>query len=151
MEKFLIFTIQGRRYGLPSKLINEVAVVEKVFPLPLVPDYIKGIINRYSTPYALIDAGLLLLKTPSTEARKAVVLKETVEKLALLIDDVTDIADVEDEELLKVEQEAGDGGAPEFIESSFDWQGEAALCLNMGELIRFLKEADLSAGESGGR
>jgi purine-binding chemotaxis protein CheW len=145
LEKYLIFTVQGRHYTLPSKLISEVAAVEKVFPLPLVPDYVRGIINRYSAPYALIDVGLLLFKAPS-QAAKAVVLKETVDKLAFLIDDVTDIADVGPDQLFKVEQESEDGesAVSGLIESSFEWQGEPVFCLNVGELIRFMKSLDSS-------
>jgi purine-binding chemotaxis protein CheW len=141
VEKFLIFTIQGRRYTLPSNLISEVAVVEKVFPLPLVPDYVRGIINRYSAPYALIDVGLLLLKTPS-EAAKSVVLKETVDKLAFLIDDVTDIADVTQDKLFKVDQgpESGESTASGFVESFFDWQGEQVFCISIRELVQRIKK-----------
>jgi purine-binding chemotaxis protein CheW len=145
IEKYLIFTIRGRRYTIPSKLISEVAVVEKIFPLPLVPDYVRGIINRYSAPYALLDVGLLLLKAPS-EAAKVVVLKETVDKLAFLIDDVIDIADVGPEHLLKVEKEA-ENEVSGLVESSFDWQGEPVFCLNVKELIQFIKALDNGSGE----
>jgi len=144
-EKYLIFTVQGRRYTLPSKLVSEVTAVEKIFPLPLVPDYIRGIINRYSAPYALIDVGILLFKVPS-QAAKAVVLKETVDKLAFLIDDVTDFADVGPDQLLKVEKEESKNSASGFIESFFNWQGEPVFCLDIKELIQIIRSLD-TAGE----
>ena len=67
-EKYLIFTILDETYALPSRLIGEIALLDTVYPLPLLPPYIPGIINRYSAPYALIDIGLLLRKTATPRA-----------------------------------------------------------------------------------
>jgi purine-binding chemotaxis protein CheW len=129
--------IQNSRYALPSALISEVAVVERVFPLPLVPGYVRGLINRYSTPYALIDIGLLLFNIPSG-ASKTVVLKESVDKLAFLIDDVLDIADIARDKLLKVEQESEE--AMPLIESSFEWQGGPVFCIGVGDFARRIRK-----------
>ena len=101
MEKYIIFTVKEKRYALPSTVISEVTVLEKVFPLPLVPDYVRGMINRYSVPYALIDISFLLSKDTS-DAKKVIVLKEEIDKLALLIDDVTDIVDIPANSLMEV-------------------------------------------------
>jgi len=137
IEKYLIFTVQDKRYALPSKLISEVAALEKVFPLPLVPAYVRGIINRYSVPYALIDISLLFLKDAS-KARKVVVLKEEVDKLALLIDDVTDIADLPSDKLFKTEPEEADiSGA---IHAFFEWKDTPVFCLDTKELISRIRQ-----------
>ena len=131
-EKHLIFAVRDKWYALPSKLISEVAILEKVFPLPLVPEYVRGIINRYSVPYALIDIGFLFNKDAS-DAGKVIVLKEDVDKLALLIDDVTDIADLSPEKLVKTEPEEADiSGA---VSAYFEWKGNPVFCLDMLELI----------------
>ncbi|MDR0600580.1 MAG: chemotaxis protein CheW [Treponema sp.] len=142
-EKYLIFMIQDGLYALPSRLIGEVTVFEKAFPLPLVPGYVRGIINRYSVPYALIDIGFLLVKNPSA-GTKVIVLKEEVDKLAFLIDDVTDIADIAPGDLLKIEREESAGSAePEgmgkLVGSSFEWKGRRVFCLETGELIGRIK------------
>ncbi|MDR2576386.1 MAG: chemotaxis protein CheW [Treponema sp.] len=117
IEKFLIFTIQERWYALPAKTISEVTVLEEVFPLPLAPEYVKGIINRYSIPYALIDIKFLLIND-SSNARKMIVFKEEIDKLAFLIDDVTDIADIPSDQLMKIEQED-----TALINALFEWKG----------------------------
>jgi purine-binding chemotaxis protein CheW len=142
-EKYLVFTVREKRYALPSKIISEVAALEKVFPLPLVPDYVRGIINRYSVPYALIDISFLLLKEASN-ARKVIVLKEEVDKLALLIDDVADIADLPPEKLMKTEQEAEDISAS--VSAFFEWKGHPVLCLDTEELLNRIKQ---DFGQSG--
>ena len=136
-ENYLIFSVQDKFYALPSKFISEVAVLEKIFPLPLVPDYVRGIINRYSVPYALIDLAHLLLNI-SSKAGKVIVLKEEVDKLALLIDDVTDIADLDPEKMMRTESE--DSAISASINAFFEWKGSHVLCLDTSELISRIKQ-----------
>jgi len=137
LQKFLIFTIGDERYALPSGIIGEVAVLEKAFPLPLVPDYVRGIINRYSIPYALVDISLFLKKDVSNAA-KVIVLKEEVEKIAFLIDDVVDIADLQPSMLIKIEKEADDFDSS--INACFEWKKNNVLCLDTEELIGRIKK-----------
>ena len=133
VEKYLVFTIKEKRYALPSKVINEVTVLEKVFPLPMVPGYVRGIINRYSVPYALVDICFLLFRDNSS-AQKVIVLKEDVDKLAFLIDDVTDIADISSDKLFKIDQEEVTA-----ISAFFELKDTQVLCLDIKELIKTIK------------
>jgi len=136
-DEYLVFTVQGKRYALPSKIISEVAALEKVFPLPLVPDYVLGIINRYSVPYALIDLGFLLLGERS-DARKVIVFKEEVDKLALLIDDVVDIANLSPENLMKIDSE--ENTSADLAGAFFEWKDNPVLCFETEELIGRIKQ-----------
>jgi purine-binding chemotaxis protein CheW len=137
-EKFLIFTILGKHYTFPSRFISEVTAFDKVYPLPLLPGYVKGIINRYSAPFALIDIGLLIRETPTPES-KVVVLKETVDKLAFLIDDVVDIIDIPVSSLLKVEQGAERDDVTDIIEASFEWHDTHVFVLGIRQIINRVK------------
>jgi purine-binding chemotaxis protein CheW len=132
--KYLIFTILGKLYTLPSRLIGEIALFDTVYPLPLMPEYVPGIINRYSTPYALIDAGLLLQKT-ATPRSKVLVLKEQVDKAAFLIDDVIDIIDVSSSNLLQIEQEAGSGDITSVVSASFQWNKTNVFVLDIRQIL----------------
>ena len=133
LEKFLIFTIQEKWYALPAKTISEVTVLEEVFPLPLAPEYVKGIINRYSIPYALIDIKFLLVNEVSN-VRKMIVFKEEIDKLAFLIDDVTDIADIPSDQLMKIDQED-----TALTNAFFEWKGNHILCLDITELLNRIR------------
>jgi purine-binding chemotaxis protein CheW len=138
MEKYLIFTILGKHYTFPSRFISEVTAFDKVYPLPLLPEYVKGVINRYSVPFALIDIGLLIRETSTPEA-KVVVLKESVDKLAFLIDDVVDIIDVPVSNLLKVEQGIERDDITDIIESSFEWHDTHVFVLGIRQIINRVK------------
>ncbi|MDR2363687.1 MAG: chemotaxis protein CheW [Spirochaetaceae bacterium] len=137
-EKYLIFTILGKFYTFPSRFISEVTAFSHVYPLPLMPDYVRGIINRYSVPFALIDIGLLTRETPTPEV-KVVVLKESVDKLAFLIDDVVDIIDIPVSDILKLEQGAERDDAIDIIESSFEWHDTHVFVLDIRRIINRLK------------
>ncbi|MDR0589254.1 MAG: chemotaxis protein CheW [Spirochaetaceae bacterium] len=137
-EKYLIFTILGKLYTFPSRFISEVTAFDHVYPLPLLPGYIRGIINRYAVPFALIDIGLLIRETATPES-KVVVLKESVDKLAFLIDDVVDIIDIPGSSLLQVSQGTEQGDAADIIESSFEWHDTHVFVLGVRQIINRVK------------
>jgi purine-binding chemotaxis protein CheW len=133
-EKYLIFTILGETYALPSRLVGEIALLDAVYPLPLMPPYVSGIINRYSSPYALIDIGLLLRKT-ATSGAKVVVLKEQIDRAAFLIDDVIDIVDVQPSNLLQIEQESGSSDITAAVTASLQWNETNIFVLDIRQIL----------------
>ncbi|MCL2229589.1 MAG: chemotaxis protein CheW [Treponema sp.] len=143
-ERFLVFSIKDKKFALPSNIIGEVTLIEKIFPLPLVPDYVRGMINRYSIPYALIDISLFF-KNEASCGEKVIVLKGEYEKTAFLIDDVVDIVDLSSSELVKIENETDQsnnfsgGGFDSSVNACFDFKEEKVLCLNADELTSRIK------------
>ncbi|MDR2543269.1 MAG: chemotaxis protein CheW [Treponema sp.] len=133
-EKYLVFSILGRRFAFLSRFISEITLFETVYPLPLMPAYVPGIINRYSIPYALFDIGLLLFKTPSPRT-KVLVLKDDIDRIALLIDDIIGIVDIPQEELLGVETSAEPGDKTEAISGSFNWDGGDVFVLDIQRIL----------------
>ncbi|MCL2793436.1 MAG: chemotaxis protein CheW [Spirochaetaceae bacterium] len=129
-EKHLVFTILGRLYALPSRLISEIAIPDAVYPLPLLPAYVPGVINRYSIPYALFDIGLLLFKTPSPR-NKVLVMKDDIDRIAFLIDDVNGIADISQEMLITVDKSAESNDLSEAISGAFSWEGNDVFVLDV--------------------
>jgi len=125
-EKYLVFSILDRLYSCPSRYIGEIALFDTVYPLPLMPSYVLGIINRYSVPYALFDIGMLLYKTPGKQ-KKVLVLKDEVDRIAFLIDDVEGIVDVTENTL------NSDG-------TSYNWNGDDVLVLNIQNILKRVSE-----------
>ena len=133
-EKYLIFSILGRQYAFESRLIGEIALFDAVYPLPLMPAYVLGVINRYSIPYALFDIGLLLFKTPSPRG-KVLVLKDSIDRIAFLIDDVTGIADIPQGELLDTERSTETNDLNEAVSASFNWNGDDVFVLDIRRIL----------------
>lgn len=138
-EKYLIFSILDKQYSFPSRQIGEIALFDAVYPLPLMPPYVLGVINRYSVPYALFDIGLLLFKTPG-KRKKVLVLKDEIDRVAFLIDDVTGIADVPEGTLLDIERNAGSGDTTEAVSASFNWNGSDVFVLDVKKILAFVSQ-----------
>ena len=133
-EKYLVFSILGKLYCFPSKLIGEIALFDKVFPLPLMPSYVLGVVNRYSAPYALFDIGLLFQKTPSPR-NKIIIIKEEIDRVAFLIDDVAGIADIQNDDLLVVERNADSDDLTDIICASFKWEDGDVFVLDANRIM----------------
>jgi chemotaxis signal transduction protein len=85
-------------------------------------------------PYVLFDIGLLLLQSP-TPRGKVLVFQDAIDRIAFLIDDVTDIADVAREKLLMVERSADSTDLAELITASFKWNGADVFVLDIQRLL----------------
>jgi purine-binding chemotaxis protein CheW len=133
-EKYLIFSILGRLYSFPSRLIGEIALFDSVYPLPLMPSYVLGVVNRYSVPYALFDIGLLFYNTPCPR-KKVLVIKDDIDRIAFLIDDITGIADVQQEKLLGVERSAESDDLTEAVSASFSWNSGDVFVLDIQKIL----------------
>ena len=134
VEKYLIFSVLDNLYSLPSRLIGEIAMFDTVYPLPLMPPYVPGVVNRYSIPYALFDIGLLLYKTPGPR-NKVIVLKDDIDRIAFLINDVAGITDVSEEELLNIERSSETNDSAEAISASFNWKGDNVFVLDIQKIL----------------
>ena len=56
---WLIFTIGEKRFAIPAESVKEILRDATVFPLPFVPRYVDGVLNRYGDPYVVINPAVL--------------------------------------------------------------------------------------------
>jgi chemotaxis signal transduction protein len=132
-EKYLIFSIFDRLYAFPAQIIGEVANCDPVYPLPLLPSCVLGVINRYSIPYALFDTGFLLFKTPGPR-KEALVIKGDIDRVAFSIDNVSGIANIAQGKLRSIETGSGheSNGA---ARASFNWNGNDVFVLDVRRIL----------------
>jgi len=136
-EKYIIFSVIDRLFSIPSRHIGEIALFDTVYPLPLMPPYIPGVINRYSIPYALFDIGLMLFNTKG-QYEKVLVLKEEIDRISFLVDDVKGFAEISKENLLSVENEKS--GVSDAISAFFSWEGSDIFVLDVHQILSRVKD-----------
>lgn len=73
-KTWLVFTAGEKKYALLASEVREILRDVPVFPLPFVPEYINGILNRYGEPYAVLDP-LPMLGEKSQESKLYIVLQ----------------------------------------------------------------------------
>jgi purine-binding chemotaxis protein CheW len=133
-EKYLIFSIMNKYYCFPSKHISGISIFETVYPLPLMPSYVLGVINRYSVPYALFDIGLLFYNTPSPR-NKVLIIKDEIDRIAFLIDDVAGIEDVQNEKLFIIERNKEADDLTDAVYASFSWNSSDVFVLDIQRIL----------------
>ncbi|MFA6857128.1 MAG: chemotaxis protein CheW [Treponema sp.] len=77
---WLIFTAGRDTFALVPEEVREIVRNTEIYPLPFVPPYIKGVLNRHGDPYAVIDVSSFLGH------------EELSENLFLILNDDNDIA-----------------------------------------------------------
>ena len=100
-KTWLVFKSFDSIYAVESFNVREVLRNNDVFPLPFAPSYVKGVLNFYGKPYAVVDF-TLLQNLERTNSRLFLVLNEA-EDTALQIDDIVDFYtsdDVEEQQIL---------------------------------------------------
>ncbi|MCL2271244.1 MAG: chemotaxis protein CheW [Treponema sp.] len=133
-EKYLIFSIMDKLYSIQSRQIGEITLFETVYPLPLMPSYVLGVVNRYSVPYALFDIGLLFYNTPSPR-KKVLIVKDEIDRIAFLIDDVSGIADIRNDTILYMEKNSEAGDLTDAVSASFTWKESDVLVLDISRIL----------------
>jgi purine-binding chemotaxis protein CheW len=133
-EKYLIFSIFDKQYAFPARIIGEVALCDAVYPLPLLPSYVLGVINRYSVPYALFDIGFLLFKTPGPR-KKVLVIKSEIDRVAFSIGDISGIVDIAPDKLLSMEKGEGPDELATAVSAAFNWNGNNVFMLDIERIL----------------
>jgi len=59
-ERFLAFSLNGERYGIPLLKVKEVIELTKITPIPYAPTHFKGIMNLRGQVISVIDLRLKL-------------------------------------------------------------------------------------------
>jgi len=140
-EKYLIFAVFDRQYAFPAQVVGEVANCDPFFHLPLLPSYVLGVIDRYTVPYALFDISLLLANKPGPR-KEALVINKDIDQVAFSIENVSGIADITPDKLMKIESGTGPFELHSAVYASFKWNGEDVYILNIRQLLaRIMNEA----------
>ncbi len=131
---WLIFTIGNssdgkNQYAIPAESVKEILRDTTVFPLPFVPAYINGVLNRYGDPYLVVDPAVLEGK----EAQKSflfIVLNDE-SHTCLRITDVKDFYTAKDKEIIQFsEAELSD-----FYDGSLKIDGQDVFVMNIQAII----------------
>ena len=127
---WLLFTIGEKLYAIPADQVKEILRYATVFPLPFVPPYVDGVLNRYGDPYVVINTSALEGETVSDSNLFIVLNNES--HTCLRITDVKDFfTATEKDVVLFTEDEMS-----EFYAGTLNFSGQDALVLKTDEIIQ---------------
>ena len=107
-EKYLLFLSDGLLFGVKAEAVVEIITNHTITWLPLVPRYIRGIINLRGQIIPIVDIRRLL-NHPDQESDCIIILRADGAQVGILVDQVQKMVDLETESILPAtSQSSGD-------------------------------------------
>lgn len=103
-ERFLTFSSNGLNIGVSTNYVIEIITNHVITVLPLVPDYVKGIINLRGQIIPIIDIRLRM-GNPSidyTNSTCIIVLNIDSVQIGIIVDDVQQVMDIDQSQISPV-------------------------------------------------
>ena len=100
-EKYLLFLSDGLLFGVPAEAVAEIITGHTITKLPLVPTYIRGIINLRGQIIPIVDIHNLL-DGASCQSDCMMILQCDGTQVGILVDQVQKMVDLDPTALLPV-------------------------------------------------
>lgn len=106
-ERFLTFTCDGLNIGVSTNYVIEIITDHSITMIPLVPDYLKGIISMRGQIIPIIDIRLRMGKSPIeyTSTTCIIILDINDVQIGILVDAVQQVMDVDQSQISPVPAE----------------------------------------------
>lgn len=134
MERYLTFRSDGTMMGVSTNYVIEILTDQTITKLPMVPSYIKGIINMRGQVVPIIDIRTKMGKfAECTDTSCIIVLEIDTTCVGILVDGVEQVLDIDQTQISPIPVEDQQGLVDGMISLSSQ---EVLLFLNCQELIR---------------
>lgn len=141
MQQYIGFILEGNEYALPIMRVQEIIKVPTITAMPNAPYYVQGVSNLRGKIVPVINLKSILGKQDTIEPQKVVVVTVGKMTFGVLIDDVTGVINVEDNQVDRNMDVIGENGQIEGIAKLKD---KLVILLNEKKII---PNADLSLFE----
>lgn len=136
---WLIFTIGNQAdgknlYAIPADSVKEILRDATVFPLPFVPPYVNGVLNRYGDPYVVIDSAVLEGKKAQQSMLFIVLNDES--HTCLRITDVRDFFTVSEKDVIHFSEEE----LSDYYEGTLKVKNQEVFVLKVQAIIEKVKK-----------
>lgn len=99
---WLVFTAGEETYAIDSSEVREIVRNNEIYPIPFVPPYVKGVLNCYGDPFAVVDVSLFLGQEIQNSQLFMILNNEN--KLSLQISDIQEFHNASDVESQKLSE-----------------------------------------------
>lgn len=101
IEKFLTFVSDGLYFGVNTDNVVEILTNQTVRPFPLVPIYVRGVINLRGQVIPIIDLRLRVGKMAQEDTDETCILVLEIESdtIGIVVDSVAQVIDIDMDEI----------------------------------------------------
>lgn len=152
LVQFLCFALGQERYAVRIDAVREILEVVRMTPLPLMPRFVRGVMNLRGAVVPVVDLGARLGLAATTVGRRTCVVivdialpdDQGTQRLGMLVDAVYEVVDLGATELEAVPR-LGTRIDPGFIRSMVRVRGQATPELDIAAVLDQKVLADLIA------
>jgi purine-binding chemotaxis protein CheW len=131
------FRIGDGNYAVPVLDVQEVIKPQKVTPIPLAPETIRGLINlRGQIVTAISLRKLFGLKDDLTQDHMNVIVKSGEHLCALVVDEILDVIDV-DQNTFEQTPSTINENLKKYIKGIYKLNGNLLILLDIKEIVKF--------------
>lgn len=100
-QMHLIFSVQKESYGLQIGYVTEIVGLQKIIPVPDVPDYVKGVINLRGRVIPVMDIRLRFGMDSQEYSDRTViiVIENNNTKTGFVVDGVDDVLEIDEDQI----------------------------------------------------
>ncbi len=108
--QIIIFTLSDKYYAISTENVEEISRNINITKVPNAPNWVEGLVNlRGGNVVTLINLCKLLQQEESICYNNIIIVQNQEEKVAVLVKDVIEVANIEEEDIQRVSEESVDG------------------------------------------
>lgn len=130
---YLVFKAGGKDYAVNSTEVREILRNNEVYPVPFVPPYIKGLLNSYGIPYAVVDFSYFTSNT--VQDSKLYMLLKNPNNISI---QVSEIQEFHNESEVSVKKLTNEEDAP-FFTGAISFDDVTAPVLNINGILEKIR------------
>lgn len=128
-QTMLVFTIGDEYYAVESEAVRVIVRNSEIFPMPFVPPYVKGVLNYYGKPFAIVDFSLFLEK-PAQDTKMFMILNGE-DSVALQINDIQEFQNATESAVQNFSANAN----TDYYNGAIMFDSETAPILNLTNIL----------------
>ena len=107
--QIIIFTLSDKYYAISTENVEEISRNINITKVPNAPNWVEGLVNLRGNVVTLINLCKLLQQEESICYNNIIIIQNQEEKVAILVKDVIEVANIEEEDIQRVSEETIDG------------------------------------------
>lgn len=154
IEQYLTFTLRDEMFAVGIQRVREIIEYSNVTTVPMMPRFVRGVINLRGSVVPVIDLSARFGRTPSAVHRRTCIVVVEVEhdgveqELGVLVDAVSEVLDISPKEI-EAPPSFGSRIRADFISGMGKVEGQFVIMLNVDRVLAVEEMAALAelAGE----
>jgi purine-binding chemotaxis protein CheW len=130
--QIVIFNLGSEQLAVESSKVKGINDKTEITKVPKAPAYIKGIINLRGNVITLLDINMLLgVSKVKTDEESVIILEMESELVAIMVDQVDEVMDIEEDMLEKLDE-----NAKNYIDGVINLKDRIITKINIDKLIK---------------